>query len=288
MVPIMLGSSASQFSLLLDTIIASFLPGDGYITWLWLGDRLMEFPLGTFSVAIATVLLPALATQHARQSPAAFSATLDWGLRMTLVIGMPATLGLLLLAGPLVSTLFQHHRFTAHDVDMTAWALMAYSLAFLGFSLVKVLVPGFYARQETRLPVRYSIISFCCGMALSLTVFTCAKLFELPAAHAGLAAATSASAWINALLLLRRLRRDGAYVPQPGWRAFGLRLLVGNVALAAAVLLLAGPLEPWLTAGLRARATDVAIVVGAGAAVYFGSLWLAGLRPTHFRRSEAR
>ncbi|MFP5306713.1 MAG: murein biosynthesis integral membrane protein MurJ [Gammaproteobacteria bacterium] len=287
MIPVMIGSSVAQISLLLDSALASFL-GDGAVSWLYYADRLMEFPLGIFSIALGTVILPALSAQHATRSVDAFSQTLDWGLRTMLVIGVPAALGLILFAGPLVATLFGHGQFDARDVRMTMYALWAYGAGFMGFSLVKVLVPGFYARQETRLPVRYSIISFCCGMALSLTVFTCAKLFELPAAHAGLAAATSASAWINALLLLRRLRRDGAYVPQPGWRAFGLRLLVGNVALAAVVLLLAGPLEPWLAAGLRARATDVAIVVGAGAAVYFGSLWLAGLRPAHFRRSEAR
>jgi len=288
MVPIMLGSSASQFSLLLDTIIASFLPGDGYITWLWLGDRLMEFPLGTFSVAIATVLLPALATQHARQSPAAFSATLDWGLRMTLVIATPAMLGLLLLAGPLVSTLFQHHRFTAHDVDMTAWALMAYSLAFLGFSLVKVLVPGFYARQESRAPLRYAFISFGSGMACSLAFTGVAVASGFQAPHAAIALSTGVAAWINAALLYRRLRRDGIYQPAAGWPRFGLQLLAANALMAGLLVVLSGDLGSWTSADALTRAVRLAAIIGVAAAAYFGALLALGVRLRHFRQASAK
>jgi len=287
MIPIMIGSSASQFSLILDTIIASFLPGDGYVTWLWLGDRLMEFPLGTFSIAIATVILPSLAAQHARQSPGAFSATLDWGLRMVFLIGLPATLGLLLLAGPLVSTLFQHKQFTVHDVDMTAWALIAYSFAFLGFSLVKVLVPGFYARQESRAPLRYAFISFGSGMACSLAFTGLAVWAGFAAPHAAIALSTAVGAWINAGLLFRRLRRDGVYQPAPGWRRFGLQLLVANGLMAALLMVLAGDLAEWTGASAGTRVGRLAVVIGAAAALYFAALLALGVRPRQFRQGGA-
>ncbi|HEY0974448.1 MAG TPA: murein biosynthesis integral membrane protein MurJ [Solimonas sp.] len=284
MIPVMIGSSIAQVSLLLDSALASFL-GDGSVSWLYYADRLMEFPLGIFSIAIGTVILPALAAQFAQKSEAQFSATLDWGLRTMLVIGLPAALGLVLFAGPLVATLFGHGQFSARDVEMTTYALWAYGAGFLGFSLVKVLVPGFFARQETRVPVRYAVIALCCGMALSLSLFTYALFTGATAGHVGLAAATATSAWINALLLLRRLRRDAVYRPGPGWGAFALRLLAGCGVLTAVVLAVTGPLERWLAASAMDRAMRMLWIVALAAIAYFLTLWLAGMRPRHFRRA---
>ncbi|MES0873424.1 murein biosynthesis integral membrane protein MurJ [Sinimarinibacterium thermocellulolyticum] len=286
MIPVMIGSSVAQLSLLLDSALASFL-GDGAVSWLYYADRLMEFPLGVFSIAIGTVILPALSAQHALRSPAAFSQTLDWALRVLLLIGLPAALGLVLFAGPLVASLFGHGAFDERDVRMTTYALWAYGAGFIGFSLVKILVPGFYARQETRVPMRYAIIALCCGMVISVTVFICAKSFDLPAAHAGLAAATASSAWINAGLLFRRLRRDGAYRPAPGWGVFALRLVLANLALGASLLALAGPLDGWLESSLDDRALRLAGTIGLCALAYFVVLALTGLRPHHFRRAGA-
>ena len=287
MVPIMIGSSASQFSLILDTIIASFLPGDGSVSWLWYSDRLMEFALGTFSVAIATVMLPSLARRHAGADAGGFSATVDWGTRLTLLIGLPATLGLALLAGPLVSTVYQHGAVTEHDVHMTAWALVAYALGFLGFSLVKVLVTGFYARQETRIPLRYAVISFLLGMACSASFTGIALWQQFAAPHAAIALATAAGAWINAALLYRRLRRDAVYQPADGWGRFGLQLLAANALMAALLLFMAGDLQGWMTAPPQWRAMRLAVIVGAAVAVYFGSLWALGVRVRDFRQSHA-
>ncbi len=284
MIPVMIGSSVAQISLLLDSALASFL-GDGSVSWLYYADRLMEFPLGIFSIAVGTVILPALSAQHSTRDTGAFSQTLDWALRVILLVGVPAALGLLLFAGPLVATLFGHGEFGDHDTRMTMYALWAYAAGFMGFSLVKVLVPGFYARQETRIPVRYGITALCCGMVMSLTVFTLAKIYDWSAAHAGLAAATSISAWINALLLLRRLRRDGAYVPQPGWGQFALRLLFANAAMAALLIAFAGSLDTWLSHAATERALRVGITVSLAAVAYFGSLLLVGLRLRHFRRA---
>jgi putative peptidoglycan lipid II flippase len=287
MIPIMIGSSASQFSLILDTIVASFLEGDGYVTWLWWGDRLMEFPLGTFSIAIATVILPSLAAQHARQAPAAYSATLDWGLRMVFVIGVPAMLGLLLLAGPLVSTLFQYGRATAHDVEMAAWALAGYSFAFLGFSLVKVLVPGFYARQETRAPLRYAFIAFGSGMVCSVTFTYAAVTSGFVAPHAAIALSTAVGAWINAALLYQRLRRDGVYAPSAGWGRFGLQLLVASILMAGLLLYFAGDLVGWTAAPPLERGGRLAAIILGAAAVYFAALLALGVRPRDFRQSHS-
>lgn len=287
MLPVMVGSSVAQVSLLLDSALASFY-GDGSVSWLYYADRLMEFPLGIFSIAVGTVILPVLSAQHTTRNENSgdeFSATLDWGLRTILLIGVPAALGLILLAGPLIATLYYGAKFTAHDLDMTLYALCAYSAGFMGFSLVKVLVPGFYARQETRVPVRYGIIALVCGMSLSLSFFALSHVFHFSAPHAGLAAATSASAWINSMLLLRRLRADGVYRPNAGWGAFGLRLALANLAMCAVVLFAAGPLAQWIALDKLERALRLGWVIAAAAGTYFGALWLAGMRPAHLRRA---
>jgi putative peptidoglycan lipid II flippase len=286
MIPIMIGSSASQFSLILDTIIASFLPGDGSVSWLWYSDRLMEFALGTFSVAIATVMLPSLARWHARSEAGGFSATLDWGTRLTLLIGLPATLGLALLAGPLVSTVYQHGAVTERDVGMTAWALVAYALGFLGFSMVKVLITGFYARQETRIPLRYAVMSFLIGMACSLGFTGLALWADFVAPHAAIALATATGAWVNAALLFRRLRADGIYQPAPGWRRFALQLLAANALMAALLLALAGDLAGWTSAPALERAVRLTLIIAGAAVVYFGALLALGVRPRDFRQSH--
>jgi putative peptidoglycan lipid II flippase len=287
MAPIMIGTSASQFSLVLDTIIASFLPGDGSVSWLWYSDRLMEFALGTFTVAIATVMLPSLARRHAAADAGSFSGTLDWGARLTLLVGLPATLGLALLAGPLVSTVYQHGAVTGRDVQMTAWALVAYAVGFLGFSLVKVLLTGFYARQETRIPLRYAVLSFFAGMACSLA-FTGAALWAgFVAPHAAIALATATGAWINAALLFRRLRRDGVYRPAAGWGRFWTQLLVANALMAGLLLSLAGELGEWTSAPALERAARLAWVIGAAVAVYFAALWATGVRVRDFRQTHA-
>ena len=283
MIPVMIGSSVSQISLLVDSAIASLL-GDGPVSWLYFSDRLMEFPLGIFSIAISTVILPALAVQHANKSTGDFSRILDWGLRTMLVIGVPAMIGLILLAGPLVATLFGRGKFTDHDVEMSTYALWAYAPAFMGFSLVKVLIPGFYARQETRIPVRCGIIALVSGSLLSISLFGLSRVFHWNAAHAGLAFATSFSACVNATLLYRRLRSDSIYLPGPDWRKFWMRLLVASAAMVAVTLLLNAPLQEWLALGTRLRVIHLMEIVSAAALVYFGVLFGAGMRLSDFRR----
>ncbi|MBL6750118.1 MAG: murein biosynthesis integral membrane protein MurJ [Nevskia sp.] len=282
MLPVLVGSSVAQISLLLNTSLAT-LVGSGAVSWLNFGSRLMEFPTGIFSIAVGTVIMPSLSAQHAQRSARDFSDTLDWGLRTMLLLGVPSALGLVLLGGPLVATIFGHGRFGANDVRMTTYVVWAYGLGFMGFSLVKVLVPGFYARQETRVPVRSAVTALLVGMAASVLLFGLARWLALPAAHVVFAFSTSLTAWINSMLLLRRLKRDGVYRPGAGWGRFSLRLLAAAGAMSAFVLWQAGGLQRWLAATSFERAYRITAIVCAAAAVYFAALWVLGLRPAHFR-----
>jgi putative peptidoglycan lipid II flippase len=282
MVPVLIGSSIAQVSLLLNTNLSTHL-GDGRVSWLYYANRLMEFPLGIFSIAMGTAILPALSAHHATQSTERFSATLDSSLRALLVIGLPAAAGLILLAGPLVATVYGHGRFTALDVDMTTYALWAYGIGFIGFSLVRVLVPGFYARHEMNLPVRYAVLSLIIGMAVSLALFSVNAFWPIPAAHVVLAGSTSLTACLNAAFLFRRLRRDGIYAPAAGWGPFFMRVGAATGIMAAGLVFFAGPLSHWLALDAIHRGLRIGAVIAAAVVVYGASLLAAGLRLHHIR-----
>ncbi len=282
MLPGIFGSSVAQVSLLLDTIIASFLM-TGSIAWMYYADRLMEFPLGIFSVALATVILPGLSSHHAEQSPEKFSATLDWALRLTVLIVLPAAVGLLLLAGPLTATVFGYGEFGAHDVSMAAYALMSYSFGLLGFSLVKVLAPGYFARQDTRTPVRIGILALSTNMGINLLVVVPATLAGFPWPHALLALSTSLSAMLNASLLYRGLRKAGVYQPGSQWRRLWPQVLMACAAMAAYLWWAAGDWQAWALLGGADKALRALYCVGGGALVYFAVLFLAGARYRELR-----
>lgn len=287
MVPGLFGSSVAQVSILLDTLIASFLV-TGSISWLYYADRIMEFPLGVFGIALATVLLPNLSRQHAARAAGDFSSTLDWALRLVVLIVTPATLGLMLLAGPMLATLFYGGEFTARDVEQSTWSLMAYAAGLAGFTLVKVLAPGYFARQDTGTPVRVGLIALGSTMTLNLVAVVPWALAGLPAPHAGLAATTSLGSFINAGLLFRGLRRAGILLPAAGWGGFLLR-----VAVAAGVMgvLLAGftpPTSRWLEAGFWTRCLWLTAAVGGGALAYGATLLAVGIRPGDLRHRPAR
>ncbi|MGH8562097.1 MAG: murein biosynthesis integral membrane protein MurJ, partial [Nevskiales bacterium] len=280
MLPVLFASSVAQLSLMINTAIASSLV-TGSVSWLYFADRLMEFPLGIFSVAIATVILPALSARHAEASTAHFSHTLDWALRLLLLIVVPAAVGLFVLAGPMIATLFQYRSFTAADTVMTRYALMAYSLGLLTFSLVKVLLPGFYARQDTRTPVRYGVTALLAGMSLSLIFALGLKTLGWVAPHTGLALATSLTALINAGLLYRGLRKTGVYQPAGDWRLFAGRLGLAALVMGALLWTLAGDLSVWLEWGLHERVWRLAGLIVAGFVAYAAILLIGGLRPHH-------
>ena len=283
MLPAIFGSSVSQVMLLLDTLIASFLV-TGSIAWLYYADRLVEFPLGVFSIALATVILPGLAAHHAAQSPTRFAATLDWALRLTVLVVLPATLALIVLAGPLTVTIFQYGEFNEQDVRMTSLALMAYSLGLLGFSLVKVLAPGFFARQDTRTPVRIGIQALSLNMALNVAiVLPLALSQDRPGLHALLALNNGIGAWFNSSMLYRGLRRQGVLHHAPGWRTMLLRMLVALALMGLFLWWVAGDTGRWLAMGAWQRAQWMTILVVGGAGIYFGTLWLLGMRVSEFR-----
>jgi putative peptidoglycan lipid II flippase len=287
MIPVLIGSSVAQVSLLLNSNLSTHF-GDGSVSWLYYANRLMEFPLGIFSIAVGTAILPTLSAQHATADGARFSATLDWALRAILIIGLPAAIGMVVAAAPLVAVVYGHGRFSLHDVTMTTWALWAYGLGFMGFSLVKVLLPGFYARQETRLPVRYAIIGLCTGMAASLALFAVHRRLGFEGAHVGLAVSTSLTAWVNAALLLRRLRRDGIYRPAPGWMRFSGQILLASLLMCGVVVWLDRPVTDWLVLKPWARGGHLLVLIVAAIVVYGLTLLATGFRARHLRPQHAR
>jgi putative peptidoglycan lipid II flippase len=272
MVPALFGVSVTQLNLLLDTLLASFLVS-GSISWLYYSDRLMEFPLGLLGVALGTVILPNLSKKHANRSAAAFSRTLDWALRWVLLLGLPAAVGLLVLAGPMLATLFYSGSgaFNAEDVAMATRSLMAYALGLVAFMGIKVLAPGFYARQDTRTPVKIAVIAMGVNMVLNIALM-------FPLRHAGLALATTLAACLNAGLLLRGLLREGVYRPAPGWPGLLARGLLASGAMGAALFGLCGDTADWLRLGAWERVGSLALCIGAGALLYVLTLFLLGIR----------
>ncbi len=270
MLPALFGVSVSQINLLLDTLLASFLQ-TGSVSWLYYSDRLAELPLGVFGIAIATVILPSLSRRHAEKSTEHFSRTLDWAMRMVLLIGLPAAMALLVLAEPLIATLFHYGEMADRDVTMAAISLRAYAGGLVAFMLIKVLAPGYFSRQDTKTPVKIGIVAMVVNMVLNL-------LLIWPMAHAGLALATTLSAFLNAGLLLRGLLKEGVFSWQSGWPKWLLRVAMANIAMIVFLVLLAGRPEQWLGFDMWQRVTQMAILVGGGAIIYLLVLLLMGMR----------
>jgi len=282
MLPGIFGSSVAQVSLLLDTIIASFLVV-GSVTWLYSADRLVEFPMGVFSIALATVILPGLSSHHADKSPEKFNATLDWALRLTITIVTPAAIGLLMLSAPLIATIFGYGAFNERDVLMCSYALMAYSLGLIGFSLVKVLAPGYFARQDTKTPVKVGLIALSINMIFNVSVVVPAFLSGFPFPHVLLAVSTGLSALINAALLFRGLRRDGIYAPSGEWRRLLPQVGLASLVMGGFLWWVSGDWSAWTGWPAMQRAVWLGVSVVGGGAVYFGVLWIAGARPRHLK-----
>ncbi len=274
MAPAVFGVSVSQISLLINTIFASFLV-TGSVSWLYYADRLMEFPAGVLGAALGTILLPSLSKHHADGASAQYSRLLDWGLRVTLLFALPAAAALAVLAMPLIATLFHYGRFSAEDAWMTREALVAYSLGLVGMILVKILAPGFYARQNVVTPVKIGLATLAATQVMNLA-------FIGPLKHAGLALAIGLGACLNAALLYRYLRKQQIYSPQPGWLVFTLKVAVSVLAMAAVLGVAMGPATAWLAAGWQWKAGMLAGLVLLGIAVYGICLLALGFRPRQF------
>lgn len=277
-VPALVGVSVAQVNLLVDTLIASFLP-QGSVSWLYYSDRVMEFPLGVFGIALATVLLPNLSRQFALGSKQGFSECLDWALRWVILIGLPAALGLGLLAVPILSSLFQYGAFSAADVAMASLSLSAFAVGLMGFVAVKILAPGFYARQDMRTPVRIALLAMFSNLIMNL-------LLMGPLAHAGLALATSCSALLNAALLYGHLCRQGVLKLKAGWTVYLLRVVLAAGLMAGYLLWRNPPASAWVQAPVGWRVTHLVELIGGGGLLYFAALWLFGVRPRQLAASQ--
>ena len=285
--PAIFGVSVSQINLLLDTMLATFLP-TGSVSWLYYSDRLSELPLGVFAVAIATVILPNLSRHHAAESKQAFSETLDWALKLVLIIAVPAAAALILLAEPILVTLFFYGDvMTARDMTMATLSLRAYAVGLVAFMLIKVLAPGFFARQDMRTPVRIGVIAMVSNMVLNL-LFVLPLHYYWEIGHMGLAAATSVSAFLNAGLLYLFLRKHNIYSPSARWIRFFVGLLLSVAAMVAVLVIVANQLNVgdshlWQQLVWWQRVGNIGALCLAGFTTYIGCLFVTGFRLADLR-----
>jgi len=282
MLPAIFGSSVAQISILFDTLIASFLV-TGSISWLYFSDRLMEFPLGVFGIALATVILPNLSRQYSSESMERFSATLDWALRLVALISVPAAAGLFVLAGPALTTIFYGGLFDVNDVEMARLSLMAYSFGLVGFTLVKVLVPGYFSRQDTKTPVKVGLVAFAFNLTLNIAFVVPWVQGGFAGPHTALAIATSLGAFLNAYLLYRGLRKSGVYSPTAGWARLLLQIAVAATLMVLLLREFLPPQSAWIEAGVLLRCGWLATAVAAGLAIYGSALLAMGVRPAQLR-----
>lgn len=281
MTPALFGVSVSQLNLLLDSVIATML-GDGAVSWLFYSDRLVELPLGVFGVAIATVIMPGLSRLSAAQSGEKFSQMLDWAIRFVVLIALPATLALVILAEPILYTLFYHGEMKLHDILMSSYSLKAYALGLFAFMLIKVLVPGYFARQDMKAPVRIGIIAIAANIVMKpIVVIPMVMLWGY--GHVGLALTTAMAAYVNAYLLYRGLRKTGVYQPAGNWPKLWLRYGAANLALVAVLLAFLSVWNLWADWGVMERILRLAVVCVVGLAAYLAALIAVGVRLRDFK-----
>ena len=279
MIPTLFGSSVAQINLLFDSIIATFLV-TGSVSWLYYSDRLLEFPLGVFGIALATVILPSLSQKHAKASTEAFSATIDWALRLAVIITVPAAVGLIILAAPILITLFQYDAFLLDDVRMSSYSLIAYAAGLPAFIAVKVLAPGYYARQDTVTPVKIAIGAMVSNMLLNVAFVGLLVFQGFEGPHAGLALASSLAAYLNAMLLYRGLRKREVYRPEHGWPRLWVTVIVASGVMGVLLFFITHDINGWHQANVYLRVKNLTLSIALGVIIYIFSCLVAGLR-TH-------
>lgn len=279
MIPSILGSSAAQLSLVINTIFASYLVS-GSLSWMYYADRLMELPSGVIGAALGTILLPSLSKHAAARNDQAFSDLLDWGLRLCLLLVLPAALGLAVLGFPLIATLFMYGKFDAHDALMTQYALMAYSVGLPAMIMVKIFAPGFYARKNVKTPVRIAMISLLATQLFNLLLVSHWQ-------HVGLSLALGLGACVNAGLLFWVLRKHHIYRPKNNWGVYLKQLCFALLAMALGLLAVQWALDlQWEHVSGKLKAVQLGILMAMAMVLYFGTLFLVGVRPRHFKRVE--
>ncbi len=288
MIPSMIGSSASQFNLLFNTLIASFLSA-GSISWIYYSDRLLEFPVGVFGVALSTVVLPTLSRESANQDISTFKSTLDWGIKIALIISVPSAVGLFILSGPLVATIFLGGNFTNYDLDMTQYSLMAYSFGLIGLCLVLVLSPAFYSREDAKTPLRFGLIAMSCNAVCSLIFVLSLVLLGVNYPHIGLALAFSIASIINASLLARELINQNLVLLDKSFLYLIFRVIIATLAMSAFLLGFNQENSIWISSGITERIFSLLFLIGVSVIIYFVVLFLLGFRFKEIRiKSEIK
>ncbi len=277
MIPSMIGSSASQFNLLFNTLIASFLSA-GSISWIYYSDRLLEFPVGVFGVALSTVVLPTLSRESANRDISTFKSTLDWGIKVALIISIPSAVGLFILSGPLIATIFLGGNFTNYDLDMTQYSLMAYSFGLIGLCLVLVLSPAFYSREDAKTPLRFGLITMSCNAIFSLLFVLFLVWIGVNYPHIGLALAFSMASIINASLLARELINQNLILLDKSFLHLISRVIIATLAMSAFLLAFNQENSIWIESGVIERIFSLLFLIGVSVIIYFGVLFLLGFR----------
>lgn len=282
MLPAIFGSSIVQINLLVDTMIASFLVA-GSISWLYISDRFVELPLALFGIATATVILPMLSRQHVNSESEQFNQTMQWAMKLSLLIAIPAMLGLIVLAGPIITTLIQYREFSAFDTQMASMSLIAYALGLPAFIFIKVLAPGFYSRQDTKTPVKIGVVAMLVNIALNLSFLWLWRHFEMPGTHSGLALATSLSAYVNATLLFILLKRSEVIYQLAEWIQIAVKVFASSLIMMLVLYWLIPQPATWTEWGTYIRFVYLIGFISLGALIYASILLALGLRPRHVR-----
>ena len=277
MIPGIIAGGVSQINMLVDTILASLLP-TGSPSWLYVSDRLMQLPLGIFAIAIGTVILPKLSLLHAMGSDETFSKTIDWGIRLVILAGVPAVIGLIILAEPIILTLFERGQFSSIDTSQTAYSLIALALGLIGFMLIKILIPGFFAQQKPKVPVKIAFLSMILNAVLAWFF-----AFYLGYNHVGLAAASSFAAFFSVFSLILMLKRDNVYKASAGWFVFLSRIIFASISLLILLDYFTVDIIFWRELEGYERFMRLGILCLSGVIIYIGALWLSGLRIKELR-----
>lgn len=280
MLPALFGVSVTQINLLLNTVWASFMQ-DGSVSWLYSAERMTELPLGLIGVAIGTVILPSLSTQHTEKNPEKFRGMMDWAAKVIVLVGLPASIALFMLSTPIIQALFERGQFTFEDTQMTALALQCMSGGVIAFMLIKVFAPGFYAQQDTRTPVHVGLMAVAANAILNVIFIGFFKLINWEAEHMALALASTGSAMVNAGLLYFYLHQRNIFRFGAHWKKIFMQFMFANVvmiaALAYALSWYNGDVSQWM------RVLEVLILCVVGVVAYLAALVAAGFRPRHIK-----
>jgi putative peptidoglycan lipid II flippase len=282
MLPAIFGSSIVQINLLIDTMIASFL-AEGSISWLYISDRFVELPLALFGIATATVILPLLSKQHVAQQSESFSHTMNWAIRLSLVIAIPAMMGLVALASPILSSLVQYREFTPFDTQMASLSLMAYALGLPAFIFIKILAPAFFSRQDTKTPVKIGVIAMLTNIVLNLLFVWLFVHYEITGSHAGLALATSLSAYVNAALLYIMLHRQRVITFMQSTFSLANKVFISAMIMFYILNKFLPEVEAWASWETDMRVGSLLGFIALGVVTYSWLLWALGIKPSHLK-----